>query len=264
VSAPQFPSCRLIALMFPFPTVNFTAIPWDFVLILAILATLVPWRGAVRVKRLLAKPDLTSADRLSLYGTTIFSQWIIVAIVAWRALSRGVTAGELAIDGGETWQVALVTILMAALLCSLQVVSLTILSRMPPASRGSLFAITEKIMPRAAIEMCVYTGLVFTAGVSEEFLYRGFVYASFARIFPSIPFSSAPAMILSSLWFSMAHLYQGKRGVITTFAVGIIFTISRVWTHSLIPAITSHIGIDLAAGVVLFNIAKSENLTNNA
>ncbi|HKB90149.1 MAG TPA: hypothetical protein VKC60_06485, partial [Opitutaceae bacterium] len=67
----------------PFPTVNYVFIPWDFVLILAFLGAVIPWRGDARMKRLLRKPELTAADRLSLYRSTIFFQCLIVAIVAW-------------------------------------------------------------------------------------------------------------------------------------------------------------------------------------
>ena len=57
--------------------------PWDFILILFVLGVLVPWRGAMRIKRLLAQPALTTSERLSLYASTIAFQWLIVAIVAW-------------------------------------------------------------------------------------------------------------------------------------------------------------------------------------
>ena len=60
----------------------------------------------------------------------------------------------------------------------------------------------------------------------------------------------ALAAIVSSAWFSFAHLYQGRRGVITTFVVGLIFAIVRIWTGSLIPVITAHIAIDLVAGIL--------------
>jgi membrane protease YdiL (CAAX protease family) len=85
--------------------------------------------------------------------------------------------------------------------------------------------------------------------VSEEFLYRGFVFMAFVRMIVNYGQPNAFAVILSSMWFSLAHLYQGKRGVITTFVVGLIFALIRVWTGSLIPAIVAHIGIDLVVGI---------------
>ena len=233
----------------PFPAVNSLYIPWDFVLILLFLGVIIPWRGDARMKRLLSKPELTTADRLSLYGSTIFFQWVIVAIVAWRCVARTVSPEELGIAAGDTWQVAWTGIALTGLLCVNQVIGLRRITRMPEGKRGSLFAITEKIMPRTSTETLVYAALACTAGISEEFLYRGFVFMAFVRMTVNFGPPSAVAAILSSAWFSLAHLYQGRRGIITTFVVGIIFATVRVWTGSLIPAVAAHIGIDLVAGI---------------
>ena len=236
---------------------SLAAIPWDFALILVLLATVVPWRGAVRINRLLHNPGLSSADRLSLYRSTIFFQWIIVAIVAWRSSSGMMSAEELGIEAPDPWRVVLASLVLTAVLSSIQVVSLRQITRMPERQRGSLFAITEKIMPRTPTELRVYTGLAFTAGVSEEFLYRGFVFGAFARIFANVGFSVAAAAVLSSVWFSLAHIYQGRRGLITTFVVGIVFTSARIWSQSLIPPAIAHFGVDLAAGLCVSRFLRS-------
>ena len=76
---------------------NLTAIPWDFSLILVVLATLVPWRGTVRVKRLFSE-DLPPNARLSLYLSTIAYQWLLAAVVAWRAFSRGLDVFDLGLN----------------------------------------------------------------------------------------------------------------------------------------------------------------------
>lgn len=235
--------------MLPFPAVISLYIPWDFVLALVFLVVIVPWRGDARMKRLLSKPELTTADRLSLYGSTILFQWLIVAIVAERCAARGVEPEELGLVAGNPWQVAWTTIALTGLLCVNQVVGLRRITRMPEGKRGSLFAITERIMPRTTAETWIYAALACTAGVSEEFLYRGFVFMAFVRMIVNFGPPNAAAAILSSAWFSLAHLYQGRRGIITTFVVGMIFVLIRIWTGSLVPAVAAHIGIDLAAGI---------------
>ena len=161
---------------------NSLFIPWDFVLVLLFLGIIVPWRGDARMKRLLSKPELTTADRLSLYGSTIVFQWLIVAIVAWRCAARGVGPDELGLAASDSWQVAWTSIVLTGLLCVNQVVGLRKVSGMPEGKRGSLFAITEKIMPRTPKETLVYAALACTAGISEEFLYRGFVFMAFVRM----------------------------------------------------------------------------------
>jgi uncharacterized protein len=233
----------------PFPAMNSIFIPWDFILILVALGVVIPWRGVARMKRLLSKPDLTTADRLSLYGSTILFQWLIAAIVALRTMARGVSPEELGLAAGDPWRVALTSIALTGLLCVNQVIGLRGITRMPEGKRGSLFAITEKIMPRTTTETFAYAALACTAGLSEEFLYRGFVFMAFTRMIVNYGPPNAAAAILSSAWFSMAHLYQGRRGIITTFVVGMIFALARIWTGSLIPSVAAHIGIDLVAGI---------------
>jgi membrane protease YdiL (CAAX protease family) len=233
----------------PFLPVNFLFIPWDFVLVLLFLGIVVPWRGDAKMRRLLSKGELTTADRLSLYGSTILFQWLIVAIVAWRCGARSVDPNELGIATGDPWQITWISIVLTGLLCINQVVGLRRITRMPEGQRGSLFAITEKIMPRVPRETFVFAALACTAGISEEFLYRGFVFMAFVRLVVNFGPPNVLAAILSSAWFSLAHLYQGRRGIITTFVVGMIFVSVRIWTGSLIPAIAAHIGIDLVVGI---------------
>ena len=235
--------------MVPFPAVNAIMIPWDFVLILAVLGAVIPWRGAVRVRRVLNRPEFGTSDRLSLYGTTIAFQWLLVAIVIWRALSRGLRLEELGLTTSDPWRIIWITVTLTVLLCSGQLASLRRILRMPYRERGSLFHITEKIMPRTTTETLLFAALACTAGLSEEFLYRGFVFAVFARMLASLPFSILIAAVLSSIWFAVAHLYQGRRGIATTFVVGIVFCAVRVWSGSLVPSIAAHIGVDLIAGL---------------
>jgi membrane protease YdiL (CAAX protease family) len=233
----------------PFPPVNSIFIPWDFGLVLVFLGAVVPWRGNARMKRLMSKPDLTGFDRLSLYGSTIIFQWLMVAIVAWRCGARSVSPEELGIAAVDPWKVLGTSIALTGLLCANQVIGLRRMTVIPETRRGHLFAITEKIMPRTPMETLVYAALACTAGISEEFLYRGFVFVTFVRMIVNFAPPNAAAAILSSVWFSLAHLYQGRRGIITTFIVGMIFAFIRIWTGSLIPAVAAHIGIDLVVGI---------------
>jgi membrane protease YdiL (CAAX protease family) len=232
-----------------FPAVNSLFIPWDFVLVLVFLGAIIPWRGAARMKRLMSKPEITTADRLSLYGSTIIFQWLIVAIVALRCAARTVSPEELGLAARDPWQVVWTSIALTGILCINQVVGFRRITRMPEGKRGSVFAITEKIMPRTRPETLVFSALAFTAGVSEEFLYRGFVFMAFVRMIVNFGPPNAIAAILSSAWFSLAHMYQGRRGLITTCVVGMIFALVRIWTGSLVPAVAAHIGIDLVAGI---------------
>jgi membrane protease YdiL (CAAX protease family) len=229
--------------------VNSAAIPWDFVLILVVLGVAVPWRGAERVRRLMSLPDFDSAGRLSLYGTTIAFQWILALAVGWRAVARNLGLAELGLTVANPWRTVSVALALTGILCMGQVASLRRLLRLPPDERGALFRITEKIMPRTPPERLVFVALACTAGLSEEFLYRGFVFVVFARMLGNFCGSVAIAALISSIWFAVGHLYQGRQGVITTFIVSVIFMLARVFTGSLLPCMAAHAGVDLVAGL---------------
>lgn len=61
------------------------------------------------------------------------------------------------------------------------------------------------------------------AGFGEEFLYRGYMTKRLAIIFGNSKKAWAVAIIISSVVFGFAHLYQGVSGIITTGFVALIF-----------------------------------------
>ena len=230
---------------------NFSSISWDFWLILAFLAVVIPWRGKVRIERLMKRPILDTPERLSLYASTIAAQWIIFAVILWRALARGWNPGDLAITISDPWKTAWVAVALTLGICAGQLAGLRKLVRIPAEDRGALFRITEKIMPRTRTEAMAFAALAITAGISEEFLYRGFVFAVFMRLFAGTMFPLIYAGGLASAWFAAAHLYQGRKGIVTTFVVSIIFVLIRVYTGSLVPPMVAHACIDLMVGIAL-------------
>jgi CAAX protease family protein len=229
--------------------VNLSAIPWDFIQILIVLGVAVPWRGAVRVRRLLAQPALTSAQRLSLYASTIAFQWVIVAVVYWRSESRHVGPADLGLVVSGVWRTLSVAFIFTALLCVNQWAGLRKIALVPADQRGFLFQFTQKIMPHTTTETFAFVALALTAGLSEEFIYRGFVLAVFSGMFGSSLFGIFLSAVTSSIWFAAAHLYQGRRGVATTFIVGMMFWAVRIWTGNLVPAMMAHVGVDMVAGL---------------
>lgn len=221
--------------------------PWDFVLILAGLGVLVPWRGAVRVRELLAAPALSTMHRLTIYASTIAMQWALTALVAWRCFAHGISLSEMGVavpSAGLTFAVAAT---LTLLLASQQLFSLRALSRVPRAEQGFVGEMARKLLPQDSVEALAFVGLVVTVAVCEEFLYRGFVFTAFHRAFGDSP---AAAIAGSALLFAAAHAYQGRRGIVVTLVVGLIFAAVRLWTGSLVAPMIAHLVADLIAGLL--------------
>ena len=218
---------------------------WDIALIFFVLAVILPWRGRARLKKLLAMPHVGTMERLVLYASTIGFQWLAVAVVAWRAWAHGYTAEELGLAIHDKTKILVASLVGAATIAILQWLNLRRMGRLPAKSRGPLQAIAERILPQSTIELLPFLALAITAGLCEEFLYRGFAMAVLARLGSS----AWVAVLLSSILFGLAHLYQGRGGFFTTLVIGTVFGAGRIAYDSLVPVILWHSSVDLVAGV---------------
>jgi len=90
-----------------------------------------------------------------------------------------------------------------------------------------------------------YAALAITAGVCEEFVYRGFAIAAISKAGVPLPL----VVIMSSVFFGLAHAYQGRGGIISTGIFGVLLAIGRLAFGSLVPVMMWHAGLDLAAGI---------------
>src|SRR5215472_6062399 len=218
--------------------------PWDFWLIFFALGVLLPWRGRARMKKLLAMPHVTSMERLVLDASTIAFQWLAVAIIGWRVWVHGYTAAQLGLTLHNRGLLATAGLLGAAVIATLQWLNLRRVGRVPLKSRGALQAIAERILPQSSIELLPYVALAITAGLCEEFLYRGFAMAVLTRA----GLAAWLVVLASSVLFGLAHSYQGRGGMVMTFLVGLLLGWSRLAYGSLVPAILWHTAIDVVAG----------------
>jgi membrane protease YdiL (CAAX protease family) len=220
--------------------------PWDFWLIFVVLGVILPWRGRARLRKLLATPSVSTTERLSLYASTIAFQWAMVAMVAWRAWAHGFTAAELGLVIDGKWRGLLAGIVGGVALAGLQWLNLRRMGRLPATSRGLLQSLAERIFPQSGVEMLPFFALALTAGICEEFLYRGFAIGAFLRA--GLPVWEA--VLISSFLFGLAHLYQGYGGAVGTMLLGGLFGAARITYRSLVPVVCWHFAVDLTAGVV--------------
>jgi len=219
--------------------------PWDILLIFFVLGVIVPWRGRAKLQHLLAKPRVEPAERLSLYRSTIAFQWIATAVAAWRARAHGFTAAQLGLAMPRRLALLIMTVLGAALIVTLQWLNLRRMGRSGVPVRRPLKALAERILPQSTRELIPFLALSVTAGLCEEFLYRGFAMAVLSRA--GLPVGVV--ILLSSVIFGLAHLYQGRAGFVSTMVLGIFFGASRAAFGSLVPAMVWHMGVDLVAGI---------------
>jgi membrane protease YdiL (CAAX protease family) len=218
---------------------------WDVVLILLVLGVVVPWRGFVRMRQLLAKPQVGSSERIVIYLGTIAFQWVAALVAAWRASAHGWTKFELGLVLRGDRNALVAGIVGAAVVALLQSVNLRRMSRLPTESRARLGALAERILPQTPRERPLFVLLALTAGGCEEFLYRGFAMTAFSRA--GLPVWSS--ILISSVLFGLGHLYQGGRGAAGTAILGIALGMARTAFGSILPVACWHAAADVVAGM---------------
>ena len=219
--------------------------PWDFWLIFLVLGVLLPLRGRMRLKKLMEIPQIGVRERLSLYASTIAFQWFAAAVVAWRAWARGLTLDSLGLVVHGGWRILIAAIVGAATLGGLQWLNLRRMGRSPGKTREFMRILANRILPQTPLELATFLALAVTAGLCEEFLYRGFAMAALTRT--GLPVWGV--VLLSSVLFGLAHLYQGRGGLVSTLVVGTVFGPARIAYDGLVPVMAWHFAVDAVAGV---------------
>jgi membrane protease YdiL (CAAX protease family) len=220
---------------------------WDFALIFLFLGIAVPLLGRRRVHQLMQIPATSKEDRLALYATTMAFQWIASGIILWRSAAHGLGAWQLGLGLPRPVATLAVALGLTALVLLNQIVGLKKLAARPDASQGIVPQLAEKLFPQDNAERLAFFALVVTVAVCEEFIYRGFVQ----RVFQNLSGGRAyVAVIGSAALFALAHLYQGRRGLVSTFMVGLLFSTVTAITLSLMPSIAAHFAADLMAGLL--------------
>src|SRR5882724_301324 len=223
--------------------------PWDFWLIFLVMTVYLPWRGQRRLKKLLALPVVKTTERLSLYVSTTAFQWVAVAVVGWRAWARGLRLQDLGLTLHDATGVATAAIVGTATFSLLQWFNLRRVAKLPPESRGFVQAFADRVLPHSAIEFIPFLALAATAGVCEEFLFRGFAMGALTKA--GLP--GWVAVLISSALFGLGHLYQGRGAVVSTSILGIIFGITKIAYDTLAVVIFWHIAVDVVAGIAGFH-----------
>jgi len=224
---------------------SYREMPWDFWLIFLFLGVVIPWRGYARLKKLLSRPSVDTRAKLVLYAATIAFQWMLVGLVAWRALVRGLTVQELGLGSRGCVGIVASGISGAVFIGGLQWLNLRRIGKMEGEAPELLRKLASRILPVNLSEYFPYSALAITAGVCEEFVYRGFAIAAFSKA--GLPLWLV--VILSSMLFGLAHAYQGRGGIVSTGIFGVLLAIGRLGFGSLVPVMMWHAGLDLAAGV---------------
>lgn len=116
-----------------------------------------------------------------------------------------------------------------------------------------------RLAPRNRREQGWFDALSVTAGICEEFVYRGLLLGALAALI-----GLWPAVIGSTLLFGLAHAYQGVGGVVRTGAFGAVGALLTVFSGSIWVAVAVHAIVDLSQGRLVAMAVRSGEETRES
>lgn len=201
---------------------------------------------------LLESEPSTANPRVDIYASTIVFQWAAFAIILWRLVAHRESLRAIGFAFPHLARSLIATTLVSLLLVLNQIFSVKRLSTLPVHKRGVVWRLAVALLPRTKTERWVALTLVTTVALCEEFIYRGFIEQVFQQALSSVLLGAA----ISAAFFALAHLYQGARGFVATFVIGILLSGVRVWTGSLVPSAVIHFAVDLSAALAFLRTLR--------
>jgi uncharacterized protein len=214
-----------------------------------------PVVGHVLHRRFEGRLRSDDGARRSFYGRLLVLEWglAVLALVVWLS-APGVDAAAVGLRWPQSWP-GPIAVAATVLVLGFVVVSTRALRsgglaraaelRRPGEGRHAEPAVhaTLALLPRTTTERRLFTLVGITAGVCEEWLYRGFLLAVVAAVGGGL---ATPVLVaIGALAFGLAHAYQGVAGIVTTGVLGGVMAGLYLGTGSLLLPVVLHALIDL-------------------
>jgi len=182
--------------------------------------------------------DPTRLPRIPVYSSSIISLWLMAFITALATRASGFAASSVAVGGieigpGILWAAGATAIGMGLVFAA-------------NALDIGATDLVEALIPRSREEKSVFAGLSVTAGVCEEFVFRGFLISVITLASGSLLLG----VLASTLVFGWMHTYQGAKGAAGAGLLGAMLAVPVIATGSLLPSMVAHAAIDILTGIV--------------
>jgi uncharacterized protein len=214
---------------------------WVFVLVLVVVFPIVDYVLYFRLK-----------STLELYTWNILAEWSLVAGCMCVARANGVRFVDLGEWMGNPLRTLVVSGLLLAILAVLIIASKSQQRKASADQLSKAIDQARRLLPVNPGQRVVWVAVAVTAGVCEEFLYRGWLLNLIAAASGSMWLG----LVASSIIFGTAHVYQGRKGVMGAGVLGIVLGAVCVLSGTLVPAQILHAVIDLNNGLALGKIVE--------
>jgi CAAX protease family protein len=220
---------------------------WDVWLVVIVLVVLIPARGYVVYRRLLANADrvVPTGAKVRVYASTIGLQWALAVGTVLLAKRHGLSLGDLGQRLGNAPRTLAVTAALLVIAGAFMLVNLRQIRHARPGQLSAGVRRLQGLLPETGPELGAFFAVAVTAGICEELLYRGWLIAVLAVAIGSVWGGVAAGAVV----FGAAHAYQGSRGILLAGLLGLGFGALFESLGTLVPGQVLHAAIDVAGGV---------------
>jgi len=206
-----------------------------------------PWLGCIFYEK--ARKRFLSGDRmakLTFYRQGVVEQLLTTTVVLGMWRFGGVSRSSLGIRAPYSWRWTMAgLVVLGALLFWSAARSRQKAGKIRQRYQDSL----GMLFPDSPRERTWFGALSVGAGISEELVFRGFLFYYLGAYIPHI--NTLEKIILTSLFFGMAHVYQGWKQAIPTSIVGLLLALMYVFSGSLLLPIVVHAITDWRLLIIL-------------
>lgn len=192
-----------------------------------------------------------SISRANAYLHTIAVQWIlfIIGVVLWASSSRSWSLIGLRLDVDLRLALGLAVVIAGVVLLVLQIRQIRVADKAGVDKLANQLGDLAIIVPRTKNELTLFYGVSVTAGIVEEFLWRGVLIWYLSQYMPIWA-----AAAISTIGFAVGHSYQGLAHVPGILFIGTVFAGLYLLTGSIWPPIVLHILVDIFQGRGIFEL----------
>ncbi len=185
------------------------------------------------------------------YMPTIIWLWLLFGFVTIGLRRRQVSLREIFGAAWKSFDDVIMDVVLAAAFWLVAVVVLAGLGFLLLASQRENMQEATKVLqglaPHGRLGVSIWIVLSVTAGICEEFVFRGYLQRQFSALTQSI----VGGVLLSATFFSLGHLYEGVAKAALIGIFGVMFGVMAAWRKNLRPGIMAHIWHDVFSGLAL-------------
>lgn len=188
---------------------------------------------------------------LQIYIWNMLAEWSLLGACVWLIHRSGYRLSDFGERAGSISRTLIVSGLLVSIIALLVIVS-KLQTRKPSVEQlNKTVGKVRRLLPVNGRQRALFVAVALTAGLCEEFLYRGWLLSLIGDALRSV----WAGLILSSILFGVAHAYQGRNGMVSSSVLGIVFGLVFIASGSLLPGQVLHTVIDLNNGLALGKIA---------